>query len=188
MPSMLNKLGERIRNLRKEKKLTLVEIAQKTGIAQATLSRIETGTMMGTVESHSKIAEAIGITLAELYASVDDRENSISLKKKENDPKITLHTQQVHVELLTSESFKKKITPLLITLQAGGETSTEALERGVEKFFYVLEGEVKMQMGQKDFILKSGDTLYFDASLPHTLSNEKKSAAKILAAVSPSKI
>lgn len=185
---MVKKLGERIRKLRKEKKLTLIEIAQKTGIAQATLSRIETGTMTGTVESHSKIAEAIGVGLAELYEFVDEREDAAAAQKKEDGAKVTVHTQQVHIELLTSESSKKKITPLLITLQAGGKTSPESLERGVEKFFYVLEGDVTVHVGKKDFNLKSGDTLYFDASLTHTLSNEKKNFAKILAAVSPSKI
>ena len=185
---MLKKLGEQIRNLRKQKKLTLVEVAQRTGIAQATLSRIETGTMTGTVESHAKIAEAIGVGLAELYQSTDEREDTIEIRKKEEGSKAVHHREQVHVEILTSESSTKKITPLLITLQGNGETSSESLERGVEKFFYVLEGEVKARVGQKDYHLKSGETLYFDASLAHKLINEKKPTTKILAAVSPSKI
>ena len=80
---MLKNLGQRIRTLRKEKGLTLVEISEKTGIAQATLSRIETGTMIGTVESHEKIAETLGIGLSELYTGVDRRYEQISHQAKE---------------------------------------------------------------------------------------------------------
>ncbi len=185
---MLEKLGDRIRILRKERKLTLVEIAQKTGIAQATLSRIETGTMTGTVESHAKIADAIGIGLAELYSGIDQNQDAIVHKKKEEESKVVHHSQSVQIELLTSESSKKKITPYLLTLQPNGQTSLESAERGVEKFFFVIEGEVKATIGTKEFFLKPNDTLYFDASLAHAILNDKKNPAKILAAVSPSKL
>ena len=184
---MLKNLGQRIRKIRKEKGITLVEIAKKTGVAQATLSRIETGSMMGTVESHEKIAEAIGVGLAELYSGVDRRYEQIA-HTKEQERKVAHHGRNVEVSLLTSESSKKKITPLLIALQAGAQTQREHNERGVEKFFYVLEGEVKVKVDKEDYALRAGETLYFDASLAHQITNEKQKTARILAAVSPSKI
>lgn len=185
---MLKNLGLRIRKLRKEKGLTLVEISEKTGIAQATLSRIETGTMIGTVESHEKIAESLGIGLAELYTGVDRRYEEIAHHTKDTARKVTHHGKDVRVELLTAQSSSKKITPLLITLQSDGKTSSEHNERGVEKFLYVLEGEITAKVESQEFGLKPGETLYFDASLTHQLINVKSHAAKILVVVSPSKI
>ena len=185
---MLKNLGQRIRNIRKEKGLTLIEVSEKTGIAQATLSRIETGTMSGTVESHERIAEVLGIGLPELYLGVDKRYDQISHLTHEAERKITHHSNHVHVELLTSESSKKKITPYLITLQPNGKTQSEHQERGVEKFFFLIEGNVTAKVQDTEYILKSGETLYFDASLPHHLVNEGPKTAKILAAVSPSKL
>ena len=187
MAAMLKNLGHRIRKLRKEKGITLVEIAKQTGVAQATLSRIETGSMTGTVESHERIAEALGIGLAELYTGVDRRYEQIS-HTKEQDRKATHHGRSVQIELLTPESSKKKITPLLITLQGGCQTAREHNERGVEKFLYPLDGEVKVKVDKDEYSLKSGETLYFDASLPHQIINEKQKTARVLAAVSPSKI
>lgn len=184
---MLKNLGEMIRTLRKEKKLTLVEISKKTGVAQATLSRIETGTMIGTVESHQKIADILGVSLAELYSGVDPRHDQIAHLKQDADRKITHHTKNIQVELLTQESSKKKITPLLMTLQPDAETTLEKNERGVEKFIFVLEGEVKAKIDKDEFVLKNGETLYFDASLPHHISNQKK-PSRLLIAVSPSKL
>ena len=82
----------------------------------------------------------------------------------------------------------KKITPLLITLQGSSETQREHNERGVEKFVYLLDGEVKVKVDKDEFLLTPGETLYFDASLPHQIKNEKAKTARLLAAVSPSKI
>ena len=184
---MLKNLGERIRTIRKEKGLTLVEIAEKTGVAQATLSRIETGTMIGTVESHEKIADTLGVSLSELYAGVDSRHEQTSHLKRENERKVVHHNKNIQIELLTSESTKKKIVPMLLTVQPDNHTAAEQNERGVEKFLYVLEGEARVKVDKEDYVLKSGETLYFDASLPHQIFNEKQKTLRVLAAVSSSK-
>ncbi|MBI3313544.1 MAG: helix-turn-helix transcriptional regulator [Candidatus Omnitrophica bacterium] len=184
---MLKNLGQRIRTLRKTKGITLIEISKKTGIAQATLSRIETGAMSGTVESHEKVAEVLGIGLSELYSGVDSRYDEIAHTKPE-ERKATFHSKSVEIELLTSESSKKKITPLLLTIQPASQTQMENQERGVEKFIYVLEGEINAKVDKEEFNLKTGETLYFDASLAHQIANEKQKAARLLIAVSPSKI
>lgn len=185
---MLKNLGQRIRTIRKEKNLTLVEISQKTGVAQATLSRIETGTMIGTVECHEKIAESLGIGLAELYTGIDSRYDEVAHLSQKDTRTVTHHSKDVTLELLTQESSRKKITPLLLTLQGGGETTKEANERGVEKFVWVLDGTVKVKLDGQETVLKSQETLYFDASLPHQFANEGQKTAKVFIAVSPSKI
>lgn len=185
---MLKNLGQRIRALRKEKNLTLVEISQKTGVAQATLSRIETGTMIGTVECHEKIAESLGIGLAELYTGIDQRYEQVTHLAQKDSRTVTHHTKDVTVELLTQESSKKKITPMVLTLQGGGKTEKESQERGVEKFIWVLEGNVKIKLDTNEVVLKNQETLYFDASLPHQFLNEGQKTAKIFIAISPSKI
>ena len=185
---MLKNLGKRIRNLRKQKGVTLVDMAAKTGVAQATLSRIETGTMTGTVESHEKISEVLGIGLAELYTGVDRRYENIEYRDSNASCLTTHQSSAFKLELLTQESSRKKITPLLITIQGEQEIPEEKSERGVEKFLYVLEGQVKVCLEKEEFDLKEQETLYFDASLPHRIKNTQQSRARILAAVSPSKL
>lgn len=185
---MLKNLGERIRKLRKDRSITLVELAKRTGVAQATLSRIETGTMMGTIESHERIAEAMGLGLAELYSGVDRRYDEISHLPRETQRKVTRQTKEARFELLTQESSKKKITPLLVTISARSETAVESNERGVEKFIFVLEGELTVKIDQEDYPLKTEETLYFDASLPHKIVNRGAATARVLMAVSPSKL
>lgn len=182
------RVGKRVRELRKAKKITLVELSKQTGIAQATLSRIETETMTGTVESHRKIAEALGLGLAELYAPLDRRYQEIVHAKKEVPRKVSHQGKGCQVELLTQEVTKKKITPLEMTLAGNTKTSLERNERGVEKFVWVLDGELEVMLEKETYVVKTGETLYFDASLPHRFSNPRAKTAKLFIAVSPSKI
>lgn len=185
---MLQNLGARMRELRKRKGLTLVEIAEKTGVAQATLSRIETGVMIGTIESHAKIAEVIGVGLPELYQDMDDRTAKTSVGKEEELKKSSTLSRNVRVTLLTQQVGNKKMTPLLIDLAAGTETEKEKKERGVEKFVWVQAGTVKIKVEKEEFELKTGDTFYFDASYTHQIINEHAKPATVFVAVSPAKI
>lgn len=182
---MNDSLGSKIRNFRKEKSITLVELSEKSGVAQATLSRIETGIMTGTVESHQRIARALGLNLAELYAGIDERVQSIVLQEPFQRSPVTLHTQKARCELLTTQASAKKITPLLITLDPQGEIPEQKLEAGVEKFFFVLDGEVLAVINQQEYTLKSGETIYFEGSLPHRLVNLSPQISKVFCAVSP---
>ena len=178
-------IGKKIRELRKDKKITLVELSQMTGVAQATLSRIETGIMRGTVESHDKIARALGLTLSEFYGSLDDRVDKVIHQEESKRSPVTLRSGKVRCELLTHEAMKKKITPLLLTLEPKAETDAEKSELGVEKFYFILEGEVNVKIEKKEFILKEGETLYFDASLSHQIGNRGAKKARVFYAVSP---
>ena len=182
------KIGSRIRELRKAKKITLVELSKKTDVAQATLSRIETGRMTGTVECHRKVAEVLGMSLAELYAPLDRRYQEIVHTQKETPRKVVHQSKGYQAELLTQEVTKKKITPLLMTLAGNTRTAMEENERGVEKFVWVLEGELELTLEKENYSIKTGETIYFDASLPHRLVNPKVKTAKVFVAVSPSKI
>jgi transcriptional regulator with XRE-family HTH domain len=183
-----SKLGLRLREIRREKKVTLVELANQTGVAQATLSRMECGLMTGTVNSHQKIAEVLGVSLARLYDGIDNRKEKIGYLKTSEYRKVTGKTDRVKIELLTQEVTKKKITPILITMNPSGKTQEEQLERGVEKFYLVLEGNVKAVIGNTDYALEPYETLYFEAAMPHCLVNTGSKQAKIFCAVSPAKI
>ena len=98
---------------------------------------------------------------------------------------ITVRSAKVRCELLTHDAMKKKITPFLMTLEPKAETDADKTELGVEKFYFVLEGEVTVKIEKKEFVLKEGETLYFDASLSHQIGNRGAKKARIFYAVSP---
>src|SRR3989338_3880805 len=97
-------LGQRIRHLRKARKLTLVEIAKKTGIDQATLSRIENGVMIGTLNSHMRIATALGIPLPDLYENVLEKIHEAKERVAKEKLETFSHSTAAVAELLTTRS------------------------------------------------------------------------------------
>jgi transcriptional regulator with XRE-family HTH domain len=180
------KIGTRIRDLRKSRKVTLVELSEKTGVAQATLSRIETGTMIGTVESHQRIAEALGVGLGDLYSGIDSRAESITHTKPEE--RKAEKREKTTIQLLTSSALKKKMAPVLITLEGPASLPLEKEEVGVEKFIYCLKGEVELSIEKNKYRIKNQESIYFDASLSHSLSNLTSRTAEVFSITSPPRI
>lgn len=182
------KIGTRIREIRKARKVTLVELSEKTGVAQATLSRIETGTMIGTVESHQRIAEALGIGLGELYQGVDGRTESTDYTKPDSKERKVEKRGKTLVQVLTSSALKKKMLPALITLEPSGSLPLDKEELGVEKFLYCLKGDAELTLDKNKYRLKGQESIYFDASLPHSLANLGSKPAELFSVTSPPKI
>ena len=178
-------LGERIRSLRKAKHLTIVEVAKGTGIDQATLSRIENDKMTGTLDSHRRIAEILGLRLPDLYDTVM-RQIAESKDKKILQKFDTFsHAGGAVAELLTTGVLQKKMMPVLIKLKAKGRTETEELALFSERFIYVLKGAVDIGIAKAEKTLNAGESLYFNASQPHHFKNRLKSESWILSVVTP---
>ena len=179
-------LGNRIREIRKKKKVTLVELSQITGVAQASLSRIETGIMKGTVDSHRKIAEALGLSLSELYTGIDEKLNEISHRSAaESKQEATLKSNNVRLELLVPQPNMRKFSPVLATLPAGQSLTYNKTERNTDKFIWAQRGSVVIALNNKEYTLEEHDSLYFDASFSHIIKNKTTSEACVLIVTSP---
>jgi len=179
------KIGKRIRELRKEKNVTLEELSQKSGVALATLSRMENGKMPGTLKSHNKICKALGVSIADLYRELEDESKTVESVTRENRTEHFVHAKKAKYELLVSRTLDKKIMPLMMKLSGGGTTQKEQNPPGVEKFIYVMTGTFDARIGKDSYTLKRGDSLYFDASLPHMFKNNTKSGAEAICIISP---
>ena len=178
-------LGERIRSLRKAKHLTIVEVAKSTGIDQATLSRIENGKMTGTLDSHRRIAESLGVRLTELYDSVMQQIAQSKDRKALQKMETFSHSGGAVAELLATGLFQKKMMPVRLKLKGKGRTETEELPPFSERFIYIVKGSIDVTLGKQTSALSQGGSLYFNASLPHSFKNRLKTEAQILSVITP---
>ncbi len=178
-------IGTRIKNLRKSKKLTLAELSRSSGVALATISRIENGVMVGTLESHMAIANALGINLPQLYNELDQLPQKIDIQSKETRSDVFLHSDKSSYEILTTSVLTKKMMPILLTIEPFGKTAIEQAKTGAEKFLFVLSGKLEVIIDEKTHSLNCNDTLYFDASLPHYYKNIGKAQTKIICVTTP---
>jgi transcriptional regulator with XRE-family HTH domain len=179
------KIGKRMHILRKEKDLTLEELSKKSGVALATLSRMENDKMTGTLSSHTRICKALGISIAALYRELEDETKTVEKVPQRKRTEHFIHARKAKYELLVTKTSGKKIMPLIMNIGAGGATQKEQNKPGVEKFIYVLAGTLEASVGGVAYTLKRGDSLYFDASLPHTFKNKLKVNAEAMCIISP---
>ena len=168
--------------------MTLVELAEKSGVALATLSRMENGKMTGTLESHMKICEALGIVLPELYKNLYASKQAVDIQTQRSRAELFVHDKKSSEEILASKISDKKMLPILIKISKGGKTRKfEEMGPGVEKFIYVLDGKIEATIGEERYGLMKGDTLYFEAAMPHLFENTHNGDTKLLCIVSPPK-
>ena len=128
------KIGKRMRELRREKNMTLEDLSEKSGVALATLSRMENNKMTGTLPSHTRICKALGVSLVELYRELEDDAKVIEAVSKKERTEHFVHAKKAKYELLVTKAMNKKIMPLMIKIGHGGETQKEKNKPGVEKF------------------------------------------------------
>ena len=180
------KIGNKISGLRRQKKMTLLELSKSSGVALATLSRIENEKMTGTLKSHMAIAKALGLNLTELYSDIESGSQKIDMQTKPERTDVFFHSDKSSYEMLTRNVLNKKMMPTLIKIEPLGKSNTESSPPGTEKFLYVLEGKLQISVADKIYILNKSDTLYFDGSLKHQLKNIGKAQLKAICVITPS--
>lgn len=178
-------VGEVINRFRKEKRMTLLELSKESGVALATLSRIENGRMTGTLDSHMNISTALGLSLPDLYKDLAYSKKQVEVKSRKAATDVFIHDKNATSEMLISKVINKKMMPLLIKLNKGGSTHKEETKLGVEKFIYILEGRIEASVGEEKYNMAKGDTLYFESSLPHYFKNTGSTETRMICVVSP---
>lgn len=173
------KIGQNIRNIRKQMGKTLTELAQQAEITKSTLSKIETGQISSPVSTLIRIAEAIGVSLAEFF------------QDSGNDPKYTL-TRKGEGKIITQDGSKfgysyeglaldmpnKSAEPFILTIQPGDPVGE--FQHGGQEFIYMLSGKIEFSIDDTVLKLSPGDSLYIDPSVPHKTKVISKSPAKFI--------
>jgi mannose-6-phosphate isomerase-like protein (cupin superfamily) len=141
--------------------------------------------MTGTLESHMRISQALGTTLVELYKGLSPagRGAEVRVTKPEHD--ILIRGGDFSAEMLGARTSDKRMTPLLLRIGKNGQTPRDETKRGAEKFLYVLEGKVEVNLGDDErYPLHRGDTIYFDSSIPHRFRNTGGNEARLICVTS----
>lgn len=183
---MAEELGQRLRQLRKQRGLSLEQVSASCGVALATLSRLENGKGTGTFRTHRKIAEAFGLSLAELYRDLQSPEQeALLMKTADEEIEAFNYDEKASAIFLTRQIAGKQMLPQMILLQPGGKTAEEQYMPGTERWVFGLEGSFFAKVGQQEHPVASSEALYFKASLSHQFRNDGTIPAKLISVMSP---
>lgn len=181
-------IGQRIKELRKAHGMSLTDLAEKSGVQIATLSRIENLKMTGSLASHISIASALGADITQLYTHIIKKEDKVHRGAPHLVTDMFVHSNKSSYEILTANALSKKMMPILLKIEPEGRTRKEQHIPGSERFVFVTEGKINVHIGDQDYPLSRYNTLYFDASLEHYFTNTGKGTAMVLCVGTPAVI
>lgn len=161
-------IGERLKEIRKQQRLTIADLAQKTGLSNGYLSNVERNLNSPTIESLRKIVDALSISLVELFQ--EENKGTGVVRKDERVTIIKSHEDSIIYELL-SPSRDKSMEAMLVTLKPGAESGEFPHSHLGEDFGYVIKGKLFYVIGDESFTLEEGDAIYFDSTIPHRYKN-----------------
>jgi transcriptional regulator with XRE-family HTH domain len=162
-------LGNALREIRLDHGLTIADVAKLAGISRGMLSKIENAQTATSLETISRLAQALGVSLATLFRNCDARVGSAQLiKNGEGLEVVRRGTKRGHTYHLLSydQGPKKTFEPFLITIDHESETFPVFEHPGIE-FIYMLEGCIEYRHGQNTYVLSPGDALTFEGNIPH---------------------
>jgi len=158
-------VGERIRMLRINQKRTLQEVADNCDLSKSMISKIENNKTIPSVATLVKIASTLGTTISGLLEQ-DGWNKAIVTSRKEAVEKLVKTEKGYLIFPYASEYHQKKMQPFLFVARKG-EVVPHQLSHDGEEFVFVVEGTMKMQVGDTEHLLKTGDSLYFNALQKH---------------------
>ncbi len=162
-------LGNVIRELRLKDNLTIAEVAAQAGVSRGMISKIENGQVSTSLETLSKIAQALGVSLAHLFRHYDMPSGGAQLVRSGEGMEVVRRgTRRGHTYHLLAydQGPRKSFEPFLITMDDASEVFPTFEHPGTE-FIYMLRGKIEYRHGQQTYLLEPGDSLTFRGDIPH---------------------
>jgi transcriptional regulator with XRE-family HTH domain len=167
----LEAVGPRLRSLRQQRDTTLTDLAAETGISVSTLSRLESGERRPTLELLLPLARAYGVTLDELVDA-----------PATGDPRV--HLRPVVHRGMTMLPLTRRaggIQAYKLVIPAGSRRSEpEPQTHEGYEWLYVLNGRLRLVLGEHDLVLSPGEAAEFDTRVPHWFGSATAEAVEFL--------
>lgn len=187
LPSKGELLGLRLRRLRRERKWTLADVSDRTGLAISTLSKVERNQISLTYNRLAKLAEGLELDVANFFTAqtIEDRFGRRSHSARGTGQ--VLSTPNYAHEYLVAELLNRKMIPMFTRIKTRSIEEFGPLDRHPgEEFVYILEGVVDIYIEPEEPLrLRAGDCCYFDARAGHAAISVGIGDAYALSIISP---
>ncbi|MGD2138998.1 MAG: XRE family transcriptional regulator [Burkholderiales bacterium] len=162
-------IGNVVRELRLRDKLTITEVAAMAGISRGMVSKIENGQVSSSLDTLSRLAQALGVSLSHLFRHYNVPAGGAQhVKAGQGMEVVRRGTKRGHTYHLLAydQGPKKTFEPFFIIMDDASEVFPTFEHPGTE-FVYVLKGRLEYRHGQQRYLLEPGDSLTFRGDIPH---------------------
>jgi len=170
-------VGLRLREIRKKKKYSLRSLAEKSNLNLNTLSMIENSKTSPSVSTLQRISNALEIPISYFFDLAPQKSTIVFTPKNQRVPASAEH---IRLQLLGTNLASDMLHQFIVQLAPGDcSGESETVHTGLE-FVYCLNGSTEYVVDGKTYLLEPGDSLVFEAYLPHIWCNKSDSFAEIL--------
>ncbi|WP_321395567.1 cupin domain-containing protein [Emcibacter sp.] len=175
-------IGKRLKEIRTEHRLSQRELAKRTGVANASISQIESNHLNPTVGALKRILDGIPISLSEFFDEDHKSEEKIFFAAEEL---AEIGDKGISFRQIGANLKNKAIQFLHEKYQPGATTGKTALTHEGEECGLVLKGHLQVEVGNQKKILGPGDAYYFASQKPHKFKNVGSEVCEIVSACTP---
>jgi len=165
MDEKLAQIPGRIKELREILEISAMDMADDIHVPPETYKKYENGEQDIPISVLNNIAGRLGIDMTVIITGEDPRMKSAAVCRRGKGVQIERYPGYEFSSL--AYNFKgRTMEPLLVLLDSSRPPAAQVSHSGQE-FNYVVEGKMKVTVGKAEYILSEGDSIYFDATLPH---------------------
>ena len=161
-------IGRQVRALRKKHDMTVTELAGDAGLSSGMLSKIENGLTSPSLATLKALSTALNVPVTALFHKFEEQREATFVPRGEGLKIERRGTRSGHQYHLLGHSRDKAVAvePYLITLTSESEIFPYFQHAGTE-FLYMLDGRMGYRHGDRVYAMTPGDSLFFDADVPH---------------------
>jgi transcriptional regulator with XRE-family HTH domain len=181
-------VGEKIKQIREMRKVSLDELAERSGMDIAMVLKIEEGKNVPSLAPLIKIARALGVRLG-TFLDDSDSYGPVVVRFGEHQKGVRFTSQaseaREHLNFfsLAFDKAGRNMEPFIVDIEPGQQSDFMLSSHEGEEFIYVLEGEVEINYGKEIYKLGKGDSIYLDSIVLHNVHAGDNKSARILAVV-----
>lgn len=176
----VQRLAGRIRELRRQRGLTLQEVAEAAGFSKGLLSKIETGGVSPPIATLAKLADALDLPIGEFFDGQEPGDTVCFFPRESREEyRGRLSSHNYKYELLVRGRKRRDMQPLIVSVD-GSTYKFKLMDHSGEQFVYMLDGAMDYIVGDKVFTIRPEDCLYFDAHQMHGPKLKKNQKARYL--------
>jgi transcriptional regulator with XRE-family HTH domain len=169
-------VGSRIRSIREGRGWSLRALAERCGLSINAISLIERGENSPTVSSLHLLATSLGVSITDFFE--DEQEQAVVFVRPAT--RLGAEANGIKMESLGIGLRSQRLEPFLFTIAPETGNMDQPVSHPGEEFVYCMQGQIDYCVGDRIYRLKPGDSLLFEAVIPHCFNNAASTPAQLM--------
>ncbi len=184
MSDQVKQIALRVRELREISDLTVAEVASQVGLPEEEYESYESGRVDMPISLLIKLSEFYNVDTTTILTGEAPRLSVCALTRKNMGTPIKRAISYIYKNLAYNFNHRK-IEPLLVTVEPGANRDMQTNSHEGHEFDYVLQGTMRLKVGEQEMVMNEGDSAYYDSIHPHAMQAVGDKACVFLAMVIP---